>query len=358
MKKNLFILALSLPCSAYAEKTIQYSLNADIYSEPVGVHAFLNGWETPNFKKGNNAFAHGKMKLETKQDNWTVGWIWTYDYQIHFSDDMAKLYYQIENDQLIDANKYNQLELEAQHVDTVGARFAYDWKVHPDWTIVTGATALIGRHYVDGKFQATGQTTNMTELMDRVAWLNGSLDYSYDRPALKEDELGWDGRTSQGYGYALDFGLHGQIKKDWKINLQVDDLFSYLYWDNAPFTRYNLHYDQNQRPRMDLSGQLSKSKQYRQKLPFKLSSEISYDAQTKPWSASISSFSNEYITLAQLNAFWKTEQLKYGLHIEPQTHALGLSVQHKNFGAKYMTDDLDSNQAHRFSASLYAQYHW
>ena len=59
MKKNLFILALSLPCSAYAEKTIQYSVNADVYSEPVGVHAFLNGWETPNFKKGNNAFAHG-----------------------------------------------------------------------------------------------------------------------------------------------------------------------------------------------------------------------------------------------------------------------------------------------------------
>lgn len=60
MKKYLFILALSLPCSAYAEKTIQYEVNADVYSEPVGVHAFLNGWETPNLKKGIMPLHMGK----------------------------------------------------------------------------------------------------------------------------------------------------------------------------------------------------------------------------------------------------------------------------------------------------------
>ncbi|RKG39545.1 hypothetical protein D7V20_04480 [Acinetobacter rongchengensis] len=73
---------------------------------------------------------------------------------------------------------------------------------------------------------------------------------------------------------------------------------------------------------------------------------------------SLSGFSNQYLTLAQLNGFWQTTLLKYGIHIEPQTHSLGVSVQHKNFGLKYLTDDLASNDAHRFSTYLYGQYFW
>lgn len=357
MNKNLIFLTL-LPSVCFAEKSAQFSLNAELYSDPVSVHAFLNDWDSPHLEKGKNAFASGKMKLETQQDHWTMGWVWSYDYQLRFSEDMAKLYYQITNDQLIDANSSYALELEAQHVDTVGTRFGYEWDIYPNWTVVTGATALIGRHYVDGTFQARGQTTNMPELMDRVSWLNGHLNYSYDQPALKEDELGWNGKTDKGYGYALDLGLKGKIGKNWDLYFQAEDIFSYLYWDNAPFTKYSITYDQNSRPRMDLSGQLSKTKQYKQKLPFKISSEITYTSDVNPWSISLSSFSNQYLTLAQLNGFWQTAPLKYGIHIEPQTHSLGVSVQHKNFGLKYLTDDLATNDAHRFSTYLYAQYFW
>ncbi len=344
--------------TAFAEKSAQFSIDAELYSDPVSVHAFLNDWDTSNLKSGKNALASGKMKLETKQDNWTLGWVWAYDYHLHFSEDMAKVYYQIKNDQLIDANSSYALALDAQHVDTIGARFGYDWHIADNWTVVTGVTALIGRHYVDGTFQANAQTTNMTELMDRVDWLNGQLDYSYDQPALKEDELGWNGKTNVGYGYALDLGIYGKLGNHWDIAVHAEDIFSYLYWDNAPFTRYHVSYDQNSRPRMELSGQLSKTNQYRQELPFKIRSEITYSAVDQPWSLSLSSFSNQYLTLAQLNGFWQTDPLKYGLHIEPQTQSFGVSVQHKNFGLKYLTDNLATNEAQRFSTSLYAQYFW
>ena len=357
MNIKLIFLTL-LPTLCFAEKTVQLSLNAELYSDPVSIHAFLNDWDTKHLEKGKNAFATGKMKLQTQQDHWNIGWVWSYDYQLRFSEDMAKLYYQIKNDKLINANSNYALELEAQHLDTVGARFGYDWNIHPDWKIVTGVTALIGRHYVDGMFRGQGQTTNMTELMDRVNWLNGHLDYSYDQPALKEDELGWDGKTDKGYGYALDLGLQGKIGKNWDINFKVEDIFSYLYWKNAPFTKYSIRYDQNSRPRMDLAGELSKAKQYKQKLPFKMNSEITYSPDLQPWSFSVSSFSNEYVTLAQLNGFWQLAPFKYGVHIEPQTQSLGISVQHKNFGLKYLTDNLATNDAHRFSTYLYAQYLW
>ncbi|AXQ23462.1 hypothetical protein BEN71_15915 [Acinetobacter wuhouensis] len=357
MNKNLIFLML-LPSFCFAEQSAKFSLNAELYSDPVSVHAFLNDWDSPRLEKGKNAFASGKMKLETQHDHWTMGWVWSYDYQLRFSEDMAKLYYQIKNDQLIDANSNYALELEAQHVDTVGARFGYDWDINSDWKIVTGLTALIGRHYVDGEFQAQGQTSNMPELMDRVKWLNGHLNYSYDEPALKEDELGWNGQTNKGYGYALDLGVKGKLAKNWDIAVQAEDIFSYLYWDNAPFTKYSIRYDQNSRPRMDLAGQLSKTKQYTQKLPYKISSEITYSRNDQPWSLSLTSFSNQYLTLVQMNGFWQYASLKYGVHIEPQTQSLGVSVQHKNFGLKYLTDDLATNDAHRFSTYLYAQYFW
>lgn len=348
---------LSLPVHAFSQEAIQYHVYADLYSQPVSIHAFLNDWDSPNLKKGENAFAHGKMSLLTQKDNWSYGWVWSYDYQLHFSEDMARLYYQTQNEQQIDANTRYVLALEAQHVETLGARFAYDWQLNSQWNLVTGITALLGRHYVDGNFKAIGQTIDMPELMDRVDWLNGYLDYSYDRPALKEDELGWDGQTNNGYGYALDFALTGKYQQ-WELYFSAEDILGFLYWEDAPYTRYMLSYDQNARPRMDLKGQLSTDQQYRQTLPYKLRAEVTYVAETQPWSVSISSFSNEYLTLAQLNSYWNQGTVKYGAHFEPQTHAYGISLQHHNWGLKYLTDDLKTNQAHRFQTYLYAQHRW
>lgn len=356
MKKFLYPILL-LPVHAFSEEAIQYHVHADVYSEPVSVHAFLNDWDSPNLQKGENAFAHGKMSLLAQKDNWTYGWVWSYDYQLHFSEDMARLYYQTQNEQQIDANTRYELSLEAQHVETLGARFAYDWQLNSNWNLVTGVTALLGRHYVDGNFKAVGQTLDKPELMDRVDWLNGYLDYSYDQPALKEDELGWDGKTNKGYGYAFDFSLQGKYK-NWAAYISAEDVLGFLYWQNAPYTRYTLSYDQNSRPRIDLRGQLSKDKQYRQTIPYKIHSEITYFAESYPWSAGLSSFSNQYISLVQLNSYWQKEAYKFGVHVEPQTGAYGVSLLHSSWGLKYLTDDLKTNQAHRFQAYLYAQHHW
>jgi hypothetical protein len=50
--------------------------------------------------------------------------------------------------------------------------------------------------------------------------------------------------------------------------------------------------------------------------------------------------------------------LQWGIHFEPQTHALGLSIQHDYFGVKYIADNLNTNQAKRMGAQLFAQYQW
>ncbi|WP_228258864.1 hypothetical protein [Acinetobacter ihumii] len=358
MKKIVCFLAL-LPSCVYAQpQQIEYRVKADLYSQPISIHSFLDDWKDPNLKSGNNAFAHGKMQLGLQQGSWNYAWVWRYDYVLNFSQDMAKLYHQIQNDQLIDSNQHYNLDLKAQHIDAVGTRFAYDWSINADWILSSGLTALIGRHYVDGYFQGTGQTTQMQELFDRVEWLNGSLNYSYDRPALKEENMGWDPQANRGYGYALDFALSGRMFDRIDINLSAEDLVGYLYWDNAPYTQYELRYDQDNRPRFDIRGQLGTKQKYTQRLPCTISTEINYAPEASLWKAGISTLSNEYITLYQLNGYYRFELGTLGIHFEPQSHAYGVSFQHQNIGLKYLTDDLNTNQAHRMGALVYAQYQW
>ena len=57
--------------------------------------------------------------------------------------------------------------------------------------------------------------------MDRVKWLNGQIDYSYDQPALKEDKMGWNERANHGYGFAFDTSLQGTIANHWKVNINL-----------------------------------------------------------------------------------------------------------------------------------------
>ncbi len=357
MLRKSFVLSILLIASyCHAQEQLYYQVRADVYSEPLSIKSFTDDWSDPNFKSGKNAFAHGLMQLGVRKDAWDFSWIWRYDYVLRFSKDTAKLYYQIKNEKLIDGNTQYDLQLEAQHVDTVGSRFAYTWQVAPNWSLTTGATALIGRHYVDGQVNALAQTTDQAQLMDRVKWLNGQIDYSYDQPALKEDKMGWKEQANKGYGFALDASIAGTIANNFKVHINIQDALAYLYWQDAPYTRYKINYDQDMRPRFDIQGKFNTYKQYTQRLPYKVYTDMIYQS-NQPWSVGLSSISNEYMSLWQMNAYWDAI-LKWGVHYEPQTHAVGLSIQHHNFGLKYITDDLNTNQAKRMGAQLFAQHRW
>ena len=351
------ILPLFVYSSTASATDIEYRIQADVWSEPVAVHDFLNDWHGP-LQSGKNAFAHGKVYVLAQEGAWQFGWVYSYDYALNFSQDMAKLYYQMESDHPIDTNAQYDLFLEANHIESIAARFAHVWPVNQNWKLTTGVSAVRGMHYVNGEFSGQGQTGQATQVLDQVQWLNASLDYSYDRPTLKEDELGLgDLRAKHGYGYAFDFRIQGQPHPFWSIDLNIEDALSHIYWEQAPFSRYQLSYDQEQRPRMNLDGSVSTRKQYKQTLPYKIRSEIEFSPNT-PWGVGVTSFTNPFTSLWQMNAYWHQPKITWGIHVEPQTKAYGLSAEHRYFGLSYMTDQLETNQAHRFLSKIYAHYTW
>lgn len=334
-----------------------FLLNANLYSEPVSIHTFTDHWETNDFKAGENAWAHGRLQTGVKDKNWDFSLVWLYDYQLKFSKDLSQLYYQLENHQEITANKKSNLYLEAQHIDALGMRIAYDWEIQENWQLTTGLSIYNGRNFVSGNAHIMGETNTEELLLNRINWLDGYLDYQYNHPALKEEKLGWNKRANTSYGYGVDFILNGRINDNWFIQLNVQDIWSYLYWSDAPRTSYTLDFQQDRRPRTNLQGQLT-TKSITQKIPYKIYNSINYQFKTKPYQIGLSHIIDKNVTLWQFNMYWQPKNIQYGLHIEPQTQALGISLQHHNFSFKYISDRPDMNKSRRLGTFIHFHKQW
>ncbi len=50
-----------------------------------------------------------------------------------------------------------------------------------------------------------------------------------------------------------------------------------MYWDEAPYSQYQATFDQNSRPRINLTGTVATDKSYKQKIPYKISTELLYN---------------------------------------------------------------------------------
>ena len=355
MIKPVYVVTALLPMNVYAT-SISFDKDLQLYSEPLSIVSFLDDWDNPDFKPGTHAFAHSKIYLNFQEGNWNTGWVWRYDYALEFSKDASLLYYQIANDHKIDKNKTYDVLIKARHVDSVGARIGYDWHL-PNLKITTGATALIGREYLDGQVSASGLSKDYLNVLRQGANLN--IDYSYSQPVLKEDDLGLgDYRPDHGYGYSFDITVDYQPIDALRLKVRAEDIYGYLHWSKAPYTYLNLDYNpKNRKKILDFDYAVSTQEEYKQKLPYKIYSDIEFKP-TKNTNLGVHAFTNPYLTLWQLSAQYHFLDLDWGVHLEPETDAYGFSVKHKNFGLKYITDDWNTNEARRIDVQLFASYFW
>ena len=343
---------------AAVEKT-SYQFQADLYSEPLPIKSFIDDWEHPNLKAGKVAFAQGHMELRHQHEQLQYGMVWNYDYLLKFTPDTARLYYQIQNDLPLDSNKNYDLSINAQHIETVGFRLGKVWQYNPDWQFTTGISLLQGRHFLVGDIAGQGVTGAAAQKMiDQVRSVQANINYYYDKPALHEDELGWQPKAPNGYGLALDIAIAGQLTHELRMDVNIRNALGYMWWDKVPNTKYQASYIPERLPSFDIQGQLKDSELLSQHIPYQFEANLAYQALEQPWVFSVSTLANQYKQLWQLNGVYQQPSYQLGLHVEPQTTSYGLSLQHKNIGFRYMADQLNTNQAKRLSTSLYAMYAW
>lgn len=357
--RGILLLALSSVSIAQATTLTRFTAQADVYSEPLSIDAFTDDWNDPKLRKGDAAFAQGKIELMQQINNMQYSMFWSYDYLLKFSPDTARLYYQIQNDLPLDQNQHYDLFINAQHIETLGWRLGRKWQLNDAVQLTTGLSLLQGRHFLQGKFMGDGRTlSTQPNMLDGVDRIRAGLNYYYDKPALREEELGWAPGTPQGYGTALDMALQAKLTDSILLDVSIQNLWGSMWWDNAPNTSYTLDYELNRLPHFDIKGQLNRDKTYKQHLPYRMDANLAYQPLNQPWSTSISLLQNKTSTLSQLNAYYDYAGQTFGIHAEPQSHAFGLSFKNKYAGLRYMTDSLNTNQAQRYSLYLYGLYQW
>ncbi len=371
-----------------------WSTSASSYSPALSIHQFVDDWDG-QLTKGDYAFAQGRTAIdfqpassstnESVKDSTNIfnkkgdslgyglgyGLAMRYDYLLKFNEPTADVYWRYKNKQMLDTDKGYPLTIDAKHNQRVGANMfitlpvADNWQIQPRLHLWKGSHAIDGR--IMGKLSTLKQAQPITEdskLHDNIDKADLSLNYHYDKPALKEEKLQWLPKKPDGYGYSFDLAIQGKLTDATYLRVEGYDLLGTMYWRDMPMTRYDFDYDVSGRPPYTLEGQLD-TEDYQQDLPWRVESQLTHRL-TDDWQLALSSQVNDVSHLHQLSATYQTElpinnqqqPIAISGIVEPQTRSYGLAIDTEYAGLKWLTDDIDTNKAKRGDVQFYLGYQW
>lgn len=345
---------------------IDWDVLATAHSPVQPIADFIDNWSAP-LDSGEHAYAQGRIALNVRPANSAIsyGLAWRYDYLIEFSEETADLYWQYQNEKNPNKSQSYPLFLEAKHNERVGANLSITKQIYPDWQFTTRANIWQGLHALDGKISGNLSTRALsddefTNIRDSLDKTNAFLDYYYDEPALGEENLNWNPKQPSGYGYSIDMQLEGKLTNNTQLSVRGYDILGRMHWQEMPSTRYQLDYDVNGRPLYTIEGQL-KTRDVTQTLPWRVETNLLHQLNNQ-WQFGAHTQTNNIQTLYQLSAGYQPANIKFPVRltglIEPQTKALGLAIDNKYGGLKFLADSLDAEKAKRSEISLYGRYPW
>lgn len=345
---------------------VEFEVLASADSPAQPITAFIDDWDAP-LESGEHAYVQGRLALTVQPAHSVIsyGLAWRYDYLMEFSEETAEVYWQYENKQNPTQSKSYPLFLEAKHNERFGANIGFTQSIAADWQVTAKANLWQGLHALDGK--VTGNLSNriladseLNNIRDTIDKADAYLDYYYDKPALGEENLGWNPAQPSGYGYSIDLNLTGKLSDKTWLNIRGYDVLGRMRWKDMPSTRYALDYDVDGRPLYSLEGQLE-TKDITQTLPWRVEGSLMHQLDDQ-WQLGLQGQVNEVQDLYQLSAGYLLNNYRYPFMltalVEPQTQTLGLALDSRYGGIKVLTDDLDSQKAKRSEISLYGRYAW
>lgn len=345
---------------------VEFEVLASADSPAQPITAFIDDWDAP-LDSGEHAYVQGRLALTVQPAHSVIsyGLAWRYDYLMEFSEETAEVYWQYENKQNPTQSKSYPLFLKAKHNERFGANIGFTQSIAADWQVTAKANLWQGLHALDGK--VTGNLSNriladseLNNIRDTIDKADAYLDYYYDKPALEEENLGWNPAQPSGYGYSIDLNLTGKLSDKTWLNIRGYDVLGRMRWKDMPSTRYALDYDVDGRPLYSLEGQLE-TKDITQTLPWRVEGSLMHQLDDQ-WQLGLQGQVNEVQDLYQLSAGYLLNNYRYPFMltalVEPQTQALGLALDSRYGGIKVLTDDLDSQKAKRSEISLYGRYAW
>lgn len=344
---------------------IQWETNLTSYSPTQSIDSFTDDWDKP-LQHGDFAYIQGRsdFRYHTDQSPLSYALNYRYDYLLSFNPATAQVYWDYKNKKLPNENQTYPLKLSADHNERLGFGIANQFQLPKNWQITPQLNIWQGLHGLTGNLNGNLTTKpaydKQRKLVDTVSTANIDLSYQYDKPALKEDRIGWHPNKPTGIGYSLDLHVNGKLPYETTLTIDAYDILGKMYWRDMPITDYNFNYSATGRPPYILEGQLAK-KDLTQNLPWHIQTAI--EQRFLPtWSLGVYSEFNNVTDLHQLAVTHHTRFKKMPLAItglvEPQTKAIGIQIKDKDFGISYLADNLNTNNAKRAAINFFVRHDW
>ncbi len=285
------------------KNNIYTHISTDTYSEIMSIDAIFDDFRGP-LESGNVAITYNVAEAGLTYHGWRFARILRYDYTLKFSEDTARLNYQIEQNgsESIDPDQAYDLYIRGDHIRSRGFLVAKTFSV-PRFPIQFKQPMVLdvtfswmeSTQYYEGTISAQANKGEVTEqllidferelsqiadvdfssfsdvvaagemaqeeaaalraLIETTA-LSADVDYSYYEPALREDEReGYQPLDATGSGFALGIQLFIQPTDRWLINLDVRDLYSRISWKNTGMTSGRIRVTDAALEAMDLVDQ-------------------------------------------------------------------------------------------------------
>ncbi len=229
--KYLFLLLLGLPCLSQA--SVQLFHHSVGSTDITALQSMLKDeWTEQPSKDASQGFVHQHYGIRWQaDDHWQLQVSKRLTGSANTDAATAAAYYQLTNELPLPPNQDIPAKLNFRSIEATGLSLAYGWQ-QADWYYQLRLTHWSAQRYresaVDGtvrgnKDGAINGLLNFTEYYSHSNFLK--------RPHLPGD---WQ---QEGRGYSADLSLRGQLSSHWWLQLELQDLYSELKFDQLGFTQ-------------------------------------------------------------------------------------------------------------------------
>lgn len=319
-------------------------------SETVSLQNYVKDWGG-SLGSGSDAAARFYSETGVRYGAFSLAFVLRHDVEINSNRDTAELYFLASNRSNLPVGRRFDINLDAYEAEMRGLRLAW----HGDWQnrllFSLGLSLLDGTQLTDGKIIG-----NATVVAENDFDFDLNVDYFYSEDALFERQV----EEPEGQGFSIDFRLEVPLK-NWHVDLHIRDLIGQINWSDAPFTTAransnNKSFDDQGFVQFapSLSG-IENNRSFRQRLR-------PWGSLTAKWQPSEMLLINTkiYGTQTQQHAEFsggiKQQHWQSFAIWVPDQQAFGLSLEHRFFYLRWVTDQIDFEKARYLNAEFTLRY--
>ncbi len=223
----ILLLLVSISTAQARDYKPYVTVQSIAYSSPIAIKAIGDGWKQP-FYGGDNALTFNKLETGVYWQDWQLGYLERCDYLLEFSPQTVEFIYLTKNKRPLEIGKEYELYIKALHNCSNGLKLGRKKQLTSTLSANLAISYLHNKALTDGSISGTASVTAEEDYDFQF-----DADYLYARDPLFDRHLG---KEPTGNGYSLDVGLDWQPTEKLSAQLDIIDLTSRMYWDDAPYT--------------------------------------------------------------------------------------------------------------------------